>query len=42
MRFPQANKYSWGISYEYLPGWLKQAEEKIIRLCLGRTIFINF
>ena len=28
------DKYSWGVSYEYLPGWPEQTEEEIIGLCL--------
>ena len=27
---------------KYLSGWRQLAEEKIIRLCLCHTIFINF
>ena len=41
-RFPHHFKYSWGISYEYFPGWPEQTEEEIIRLCLRHTIFKNF
>ena len=41
-RFPHPFKYSWRISYEYLPGWPEPTEEEIIRLCLRHTIFINF
>ena len=32
-RFPHPYKYSWGISYEYLPGWPELTEKEIIRLC---------
>ena len=41
-RFPHPYKYSWGISYEYLPRWPELTEKEIIRLCLCHTIFINF
>ena len=41
-RFPHPYKYSWGISYEYLPRWPESTEKEIIRLCLCHTIFINF
>ena len=41
-RFPHFYKYSWGISFEYLPGWPKPTEEEIIGLYLCHTIFINF
>ena len=40
--FPHPDKYSWGISYEYLTGWPKPTEEEIITLCLCHTIFITF
>ena len=41
-RFPHPYKYSWRISYEYLPGWLEPTEKEIIRLCLYHTIFHKF
>ena len=41
-RFPHPYKYSWGISYEYLPGWPEPTKKEIIRLCLCDTIFISF
>ena len=41
-RLPHPYKYSWGISYEYLPRWPESTEKEIIRLCLCHTIFINF
>ena len=41
-RLPHPYKYSWGISYEHLPGWPEPTQEEIIRLCLCHTIFINF
>ena len=40
-RFPRPDKYSWGISYEYLPGWPELTEEKIIRLCLCHTSYLH-
>ena len=40
-KLPYANKYTWGISYEYLSGWPEVTEEEITRLCSGRTICIN-
>ena len=40
-RLPYPDKYSLGISFEYLSGWLELTEEKMIRLCLCHTIFIN-
>ena len=39
-RLPHPYEYSWGISYEYLPGWPQSTEKEIIRLCLYDTIFI--
>ena len=39
-RFPHPNKYSWGISYQYLPGWPEPTEEEMIRLCLCHTILM--
>ena len=41
-RFAHPDKYSWGVSCEYLPGWPETNEEEIIRLCLFHTIFMNF
>ena len=41
-KFPHPHKYSWGISYEYSPGWPEPNEKEIIRLCLCHTIFIKF
>ena len=40
-RFPHPDRYLWGISYEYLPGWPEPTKEEIIRLCLCHTIFIS-
>ena len=40
-RFAHPDKYSWGVSCEYLPVWPETNEEEIIRLCLFHTIFIN-
>ena len=39
---PSPFKYSWGISYKYLPVWPEPTKKEIIRLCLCHTIFINF
>ena len=40
--FPHTDRYSWGISSEYLPGLPEPAEGEIIRLRLCDTIFIKF
>ena len=40
-RFLHSDKHSWGISYEYLPGWLEPAKEEIIRLCLCHISYLH-
>ena len=40
--FPHPDKYSWGISSEYLLGWPEPIKEEITRTCLCHTIFRNF
>ena len=39
--FTHPDKYSWGISCEYLPGWPEPTEEEIIRLCLCHTSYLH-
>ena len=39
--FTHPDKYSWGISCEYLPGWPEPTEEEIIRLCLCHTSYLD-
>ena len=41
-RFPHPDKYSWGISYKYFPGWRELTKEEINRYCLCHTFFRNF
>ena len=40
-RFPHSDKHSWGISYEYLPGWPEPAKEEIIMVCLCHVSYLH-
>ena len=40
-RFAHPDKYSWGISYQCLPGWPEPPQEEIIRSCLCHTSYLH-